>query len=121
MIDIRSAFYVLCLAVALGCVLASPYLRGAKKRLPWPIAVVHGVLGAVGVAALVLVLRSGLPPSEMGTTGFAPAAAVLLGIALSLGLVIGLRRRRPAGLLVAVHASVAVAGFVVLWTVVSLG
>ena len=47
--------------------------------------------------------------------------ALLLGIALLLGLVIGLRRRRPAGVLVAVHASMAIAGFVVLWTVVSLG
>jgi len=118
---LTSAFYLLCAAVVIGGGLTVPYLRGASKRLPWPIGVMHGVLGAVGVAALVLVLRSGLPPSEMGTTGFAPAAAVLLGIALSLGLVIGLRRRRPAGVLVAVHASVAIAGFVVLWTVVSLG
>jgi LPXTG-motif cell wall-anchored protein len=68
-----------------------------------------------------LVLRNGLPPSAMGTTGFVPAAAMLLGIALLLGLVIGLRRRRrPPGALVAVHASVAIAGFVVLWAVVSL-
>jgi hypothetical protein len=115
------AFYLCCAAVAIGAGLAFPYFRGAGRRLPWPIGAAHGALGTAGLTALLFVLRNGLPPSAMGTTGFAPAAAVLLGIALLLGLVIGLRRRRPAGVLVAVHASVAIAGFVVLWTVVSLG
>jgi asparagine N-glycosylation enzyme membrane subunit Stt3 len=115
------AFYLFCTAVAIGAGLALPYMRGRARRPPWPIGLLHGALGAVGLSALLFVLRNGLPPSAMGTTGFAPAAAVLLGVALLLGLVIGLRRRRPAGALVAVHASVAVAGFVVLWAVVSLG
>jgi hypothetical protein len=120
MTDMGTAFYLCCAAVTLGCVLAVPYLRGAARRVPWPIGVVHGALGGAGLAALLLMLRNGLPPSAMGTTGFVPAAAMLLGIALLLGLVIGLTRRRPPGALVAVHASVAIAGFVVLWAVVSL-
>ena len=73
---------------------------------------------------LLVALRRGLPPSAAGTTGFAPAAAILLGFALAAGLLIAVatyRRRRPAGLLVAIHVSLAVAGFVVLWTVMSLG
>jgi len=119
--NISGAFYILCTAVVLGCVLAIPYLRGAARRWPWPVGALHGALGAVGLAALLLVLQHGLPTSSMGTAGFVPAAAVLLGIALLLGLVIGVRRRRPPGVLMAVHASVAIAGFVVLWTVVSLG
>jgi hypothetical protein len=114
------AFYTLCAAAALGAGLAVPYLRGSASP-PWPLGLVHGALGAAGLVALLFVLRHGLPPSAMGTAGFAPAAASLLAIALLLGLVIGLKRRRPAGVLVAVHASVAIAGFVVLWTVVSLG
>jgi hypothetical protein len=116
---LKLAFYLCGTAVVIGAGLAFPYLRGAARRVPWPIGVAHGALGAAGLAALLLVLRDGLPPSAMGTTGFAPAAAVLLGIALLLGLMIGLKRSRPAGVLVAVHASVAIAGFVVLWTLVS--
>lgn len=118
---IDRAFYVLCVTVALGSALAIPYFRGAVRRLPWPIGLVHGLLGAGGLAVVLLALRRGLPPSAMGTTGFAPAAAVLLAVALALGLSIALRRRRPPGLLVAIHASLAIAGFVVLWTLVSLG
>ena len=118
--SIDLAFWLLLAAAVLGGGLALLYMCGRALRAPWPIGILHGALGTTGLAALLLVLRNGLPPSAMGTTGFAPAAAVLLGIALLLGLVIGLRRR-PTGVLVAVHASVAIAGFVVLWTVVSLG
>ena len=108
--------------VAIGGGLAIHFLRGpAVGRPPRPVLLGHGVLGIAGWALLLLALRRGIPPSAAGTTGFAPAAAVLLSVALLLGLAIGLRRRRPAGLLVAVHASLAVAGFAVLWTVVSLG
>jgi hypothetical protein len=119
------AFALLCITVAIGAGLAIHYLRGAAlRRPPWPIALVHAVLGAAGLTILVLALRRGLPPSDAGTTGFGPAAAVLIGLALALGLVIARaawRGRRPAGILVAIHAGLAFAGFVVLWTLVSLG
>jgi len=84
----------------------------------------HGTLGAAGLAALLRALRRGLPPSATGTAGFGPAAALLLGLALALGLAIAhaaRRQRRPAGVLVAIHASVAIVGFVVLWTLIGLG
>ena len=119
------AFDILCAAVALGAGLAIHYMRGPAVRRPaWPIGLAHGVIGAAGLAILIFALRRGLPPSAAGTTGFAPAAAALLALALVFGLVLAYaaaRRRRPAGLLVAIHASLAIAGFVVLWTVVSLG
>lgn len=123
-IDINLAFYLCCAAVALGAGLAVHFLRGpALRRPPWPLPLAHGALGAAGLAALILALRRGLPASPWGTAGFGPAANVLLALALALGLAIALVgwRRRPPGLLVAVHASIAVAGFVVLWTLVSLG
>src|SRR5579872_2782657 len=118
---LQLAFWLLCAAVLMGSGLAIPYMRGAPGRPPWPISAAHGATGAFGLAMLLLVLWRGLPPSELGTGGFAPAAALLLALALAIGLVFALHRRRPAGVVVAVHASLAIAGFVVLWTVVSLG
>ena len=118
---LNAAFWLLTVAVVLGGSLALPYLRTALRRLPWPLRVAHGVAGAAGLAVLLAVLRHGLPSSEMGTAGFGPAAALLLALALLLGLGIVFWRRRPPGVLVACHAGVAIAGFVVLWTVWSLG
>jgi hypothetical protein len=113
------------LAVAVGGGLAIHFLRGKEmRRPPWPVAAVHGVLGIAGLAVLLLALRRGLPPSVEGIAGFGPAAAVLFALALAAGLGIALaslRGRRPPGLLVAIHASLAIVGFVLLWTVVSLG
>jgi hypothetical protein len=82
------------------------------------------MLGAVGLVVLVVALWRGVPASGMGTGGFGPGAAVLFGLALALGILIALAsfgRRRPSATLVAVHASLAIAGLVVLWAVVSLG
>jgi hypothetical protein len=114
------AFWVLGGAVLIGGALALPYLHSGLRRLPWPVRFLHGGLGAVGLALLLLVLYRGLPPSTMGTAGFGQAAAVLFGLALVLGLAIALFRVRPAGVVVAFHAGLAIAGFVVLWTLVSL-
>jgi hypothetical protein len=113
--------WVLAAAVALGGVLALPYRHRGLRRLPGAARLAHGGLGAAGLTLLLLALCRGLPPSTMGTTGFAPAAAVFFALALVLGLAIALFRVRPAGVLVAFHAGLAIAGFVVLWTLLSLG
>jgi hypothetical protein len=118
---LETAFYILCAAVALGGALTLPYLRVTARRLPWPIRLTHGVVGAVGLATLFWALYLGLPPSTMGTAGFGPASVVFIGLALILGLAIALFRLRPPGVIVAFHAGLAIAGFVVLWTVVGLG
>ena len=119
------AFTILCVAVAIGLGLGIHHLRGpAAGRPPRFIPPVHGVVGAAGLALLLLALRRGVPPSAEGTAGFAPAAAMLFALALLIGLVMAAltwRGRRPPGVVVAVHAGAAIAGFVVLWTVVSLG
>ena len=119
--DLSLAFYLLSATVVLGSVLALPYLRVIARRLPWPVKLAHGVSGGVGLAVLLWALYRGLPPSAMGTTGFGPAAAVFIGLALILGVAIVFFRVRPPGVLVAFHAGLAIAGFVVLWTLVSLG
>jgi len=84
---------------------------------------VHGGVGVVGFAFLLAVLRHGLPQADNGTGGFGIVAGVLFGVALGFGLLIahaGWRGRRPGGFVVATHASIAIAGLVVLATVVAL-
>jgi uncharacterized iron-regulated membrane protein len=59
----------------------------------------------------------------MGTARFGPLAALLLGLALALGLVLARaawRRRQPAAILVASHAGLAIAGLVLLLALVAL-
>ena len=115
------AFWALGAAVLFGAGLALPYLHSGLRRPPWPVRLAHGGLGTMGLALLLLALHRGLPPSTMGTTGFGPAAAVFFALALVLGLALAVFRVRPAGVLVAFHAGLAIAGFVVLWTLLSLG
>lgn len=118
------AFALLCAAALLGAVLAIRYLAGVGFRLlPAALPPIHGVIGAAGLAALILAWRHGLRPTKFGTAGFGATAAILLGLALAIGLVIGLvawRRRRPAGTLVGAHAGLAIAGLVMLLTLVAL-
>lgn len=119
------AFTILVLGALLGAGLALPYLRGKQaRRAPWPVAALHGVLGPAGFLVLLAALWQGNVPRAVGTAGFGPVSAVLLGIAFVLGVTIAaaaLRRRRPAATLVAAHASVAIAGLVVLWALLSPG
>jgi hypothetical protein len=125
MLQITLSFIILAVAAAGGALLAIPFLRGKDaRRAHWAVTLGHGVLGAVGFGVLLTGLWSGLPASGMGTAGFGPAAAVLFALALALGILIALAsvgRRRPAATLVAVHASLAIAGLVVLWALVGLG
>lgn len=119
------AFAILAATALIGVGLAALYLRGpSAPRLPLALPLAHGALGAAGLAFLIVVLRHGLPPADNGTGGFGLIAAGFFGLALVLGLLIASvawRGRRPGGLVVATHASVAIAGFVVLVALVALG
>ena len=121
---IRIAFDVLVIAALMGAGLAALYLRGPNApRPPLALPLVHGAFGAAGLTLLIVVLRHGLPPSDNGTGGFGVIAAGFFGLALAFGLLIAwiaLRGRRPGGLVVATHASVAIAGLVVLLTLIAL-
>ena len=112
------AFGVLLVAGVLGGVLAMARLRASGTALPgWPIGAVHGMLGVIGLAALLVALRGPPRGVAMGVGSFGRIAAGLLAIALiaGLGILVGrVRRRRVAGLIVGVHASVAISGIVVL-------
>ncbi|MDE2228208.1 MAG: hypothetical protein KGL11_04105 [Alphaproteobacteria bacterium] len=122
MIDL--AFAIVVAAALMGTGLAVLYARGpAAKRPHAVIPLVHGALGAAGFVLLIAVLRHGLPATDTGTGDFGVIAGALFGLALAFGGLIAFaawRGRRPAGLLVATHAGVAIAGFVVLLTLVVL-
>ncbi|HVC57326.1 MAG TPA: hypothetical protein VND95_15325 [Stellaceae bacterium] len=127
------AFGLLCAAVVIGAGLAilfvkRPVATPPPGTIPRTIAraipVAHAALGAASLVALTLALRRGQPATGMGTAGFGPIALGLLALTLALGLVLALtawRRHRPAAMLVGAHASLAVAAFVVLLTLVALG
>jgi hypothetical protein len=100
--------------VALGTTLALLYLRGRRM---WFVAIVHGVVGAAGLALLVLALRGPRHGDAMGAGSFGSIAAVLFGVALAFGLSVPLLRTRSpriGGVVIATHASVAITGFVLL-------
>lgn len=108
---ILAATWVLGAVCAAGIGLACYYLQerpihGAARWL----SIGHGAAGAIGVA---LVLLASTPDAQ----GFRALAGWMLGLALLGGLMVisaQLRRRRPPGLVVALHATLGVAGFVIL-------
>ena len=107
----------------IGAGLAVAYMRGTQaKAPPRVLPFVLGFLGGISLLALIAALRRGLPSTGMGLSGFGPITAGLLGLAFVLGLALGLswRWRRPPGALVGAHASLAIAGFVVLLTLIAL-
>jgi len=111
-----AAFIVLAAAVALGGTLAVLYLNAPAAAAPWPLTALHGVAGLLGLSLLVLSLRGPPRGMDQGVASFPPIAAVLIALAALAGATVLLahqRKRRAAGPLIALHATLAVAGFVV--------
>jgi hypothetical protein len=112
------SFGLLLSAGLLGGVLAAMHLRpGNKPATDWRLGVLHGVLGTIGFAGLLLALRGPTRGEAMGVAGFGQIAAILLGIALLAGvavLVLRMRRRPIPGLVIGTHATIAVSGIVIL-------
>ena len=116
------AFGLLTVAVAIGSLLAIQFMRGAAVRRPhWAVGLTHALIGIAGMTPLMIVVRRGQSPSGMGTANFAAYSAGLLGFALIFGLIVALFawRRRPPGWLVGAHASLAIAGYVLLLALVT--
>lgn len=102
--------WVLGAAVLAGLGLAGLWLQ--ERRPAWWLGAVHGVVGLLGSVMVVLVLAR-----ASDGQGFGRLAAWFVGIALAGGGVVTVMqvlRRRPPGLVVALHATMGVAGFV-LW------
>ena len=130
-----AAFTLLACAASLGAFLALGFLRegdaappaarAPRPRLP-RLGLVHAGLGGTGLLVLLAALHdhnTAIHPAA-GVAGFGSIAAALIGIALLFGLSILATARAGRGrasILIAVHATLAISGLVVLIALVSLG
>src|SRR5262249_8107886 len=99
---------LLALAALLGLYMIVRVFKGALP--PWPAAALHGLFAATGLLLLLYVACT----SDAPAVGALPIAAVLLVIAALGGFGVvsfHLRKRVPPRALAAIHALVAVAGF----------
>ena len=113
---LSASFVVLLAAVLLGTVLAILYLRGGAAP-PASLAILHGVTGIGGLACLGLSLDGPSRGLDQGAASFGAISAVLMMLAALCGIGVLLMhrvKRRRAGALIGLHASLAVSGFVVL-------
>ena len=78
------------------------------------VGILHGVIGAAGLAVLLLALRG--PPRGVaaGAASFGPTAGWLFGAALLSGAVVYLRRRKGVAVMMAIHAGMAITGYALL-------
>ncbi len=118
------AFWIVTFAVAMGAGLAFLFLNPVWRRPVW-VAAIHGLIGTGGLVLLVLALKTPDPRADaQGVGGFANFAAFAIGAAWLLGLGLAFWRfkaQRSRGLLIAVHASLAVFGYVLFMAYRSLG
>ena len=116
--------WLLAAGVILGLILVALSQTVRPTAQPWWPGALHGLLGAVGLLLLLLGLVGGPRRGvEQGAGSFGLVAAWLVAAALGLGLVVAwarLRRRPPSMLVVGVHATLGVAGLVLLATYVSM-
>lgn len=116
------AFSVLCLAATGGVALiALSQWRRPTGRV-WLPGAAHGLIGLAGFVLLLLGLRGPPRGVQTGASGFGAVAAVLIGLGLALGLAVvasRLRRRPVSPLALGIHATLAVAGLVMLAAYVS--
>ena len=92
------------------------------------LALAHGLMGVAGLGVLLYALR-GQPQGDghgdaMGVGSFGLLAAILFGVAAAIGVCLPLLRRRSPramGAALAVHATLAIGGFVLFLAWTSLG
>jgi len=114
---LSAAFVVLGIAVLLGGTLAVLHMRAGAAPPAWPLGALHGLIALAGLGLLALALRG--PPRGLaqGTGSFGTTAAALIALAGLIGLALlaaRLRQRRLPGVLIGIHATLAVGGFVIL-------
>ena len=113
-----AAFIILGVVVLLGSVLAVLHLRvNAATMPPWPLAALHGLLAVGGLCCLALALRGPPRGLDQGTASFGIIATALITLAALVGaglLATHILKRRIAGIMIGIHATLAVSGVVIL-------
>jgi hypothetical protein len=111
------SFGLLLSTAALGSLLAALHLRTGSASAGWIPGALHGVCGLVGLIVLLFALRGPPRGETMGVASFGRIAALLLTIAPGAGLairVVRLRRHPMTGLIIGIHATIAIGGIVIL-------
>jgi hypothetical protein len=121
-----AAFTILSITVLFGSVLAVLHLRsdGAAAPPPWKFAALHGLLAIAGLSCLAFALRGPPRGLDQGIASFGITGAALIALAALFGagfLVMRILKRRPVGLLIGIHATLAVSGFVIVAVYVLAG
>ena len=110
-----AAFYILTAAVLLGSFIALSYFGLIRWRW-WP-GVMHGVIGAAGLAVLFFSLGGAPRGVEFGVQSFGIIAAYIGAAGLLMGLIIAALNffaKKRASWLVGAHVTVAVAAYLFL-------
>src|SRR5580658_4857821 len=116
------ALTIMSAAVVVGIVLALLHLRGLPSH--WMVGALHGLAGIAALVALLLALRGPPRGALTGVASFGAIAAVLAAIALAVGLALAVLARRShsaVGLVIGMHATLAITAYVLLLAYVSLG
>jgi len=119
-----AAFVILGVAVLLGSGLAVLHLQTKRSTPPWSLAALHGLFAVGGLSCLALALRGPPRGLEYGVASFGIIAASLITLAALIGVALLATRifkTRIAGIMIGIHATLAVGGFVILAAYVLLG
>jgi len=98
------------------CACASAFAKGGPPP-SWSPAALQGLVAISGLAYLALALRGPPRGLDQGTASFGLIAIALIALAALVGvgpLAARVFKRRIAGIMIGVHATLAVSGFVVL-------
>ena len=119
-----AAFVILGVAVLLGSVLAVLRLQTEGSTPPWSLAALHGFLAVGGLNCLALALRGPPRGLDRGVASFGIIATSLIALAALIGVALLATRifkTQISAMMIGIHATLAVGGFVILTAYVLLG
>jgi hypothetical protein len=113
-----AALIILAVAVLVGSALAVLHLRTTGiAPPPWPLAALHGLLAIGGLCCLALALRGPPRGLDQGAASFGIIAITLTALAALVGaglLATRILMQRVAGIMIGIHATLAVSGLAIL-------